>query len=281
MNAKSTLTAGLIAGAALVLSTSAFAIPALQLGPGDGGDDSWYYGDPPDCETPATWCASSGDDTLQLGAYANDTLANGGAGDYPWDGAGATNQYAYLVVSAMPKQADATDVFDVSVSDDVGALTMVASGHGAAPVSDTSDLAKHGVFDTYFEIFEFQFDDSALEICNTQPGNESDCGQGFKELLNVTLNSFAEGITGIHFDLFTIQGGTWDTATALVNAFAPFTHDAEWGGGDGGDGGGPNCEPPFCVEVPEPGMTALMGTGLVALGFIGWRRRRVGGVPLG
>lgn len=276
-SSKTDLLKGFVAGSALLISGGAFAIPALQLGPGGDASDSWNYGG---CGDGTVWCATTSDGTVQLAAFANATAAQGGNGNFAWDTAGSITRYAYLVVSAVPNPgSSAGDVFDITVANDSLSLSLKNSGYGSPPLNDTNDLAPHGIFDSWFEIYEFNFDGALGLISDQQPG-QTGTGQGYKELFDITVNTISDGVDAIHFDLFTVSdSGLWDPSASstnkLVKTNAPFSHDAQWDGGDGG--GGPNCQPPFCVEVPEPGMTALMGTGLVALGFIGWRRRNSNG----
>ena len=59
-------------------------------------------------------------------------------------------------------------MFDVAVSDDSGALTMVASGFGGLPFVDNT--APHGIYPTYFEMYEFRFDGGLVGLPNTQTG---------------------------------------------------------------------------------------------------------------
>src|SRR5262245_60330094 len=99
----------------LLLAGSAGALPSLQLGPGTG---SWTY----DVGT-GTWVSS--DNPLNLLAYANATNADGGVGGYAWNVNGSP-QYAYLVVSAVPKIAttEPPSLFDVTVTNDAGNLSL-------------------------------------------------------------------------------------------------------------------------------------------------------------
>ena len=129
----------------LSLASLAYALPALQLGPGPDGD--WDY----DLGT-QTWVTS--DNPLDLNAYANSdgVLANG---TYAWESDGASTRSAYLVVSALPMIA--FDGFDVTVMNDGGVLMMTTSGIGAPPIQDPNSLAPHGIFDTWFEIYEFNY----------------------------------------------------------------------------------------------------------------------------
>jgi hypothetical protein len=75
-------------------------------------------------------------------------------------------------------------------------------------------------------------------------------------LFNIAVNDL-DGITGIHMDLFTVNGdGMWDPGADpdrdVVEAFAPFSHDAEY--------------------IPEPSAALLFGVG--ALIVSGRTRRR-------
>ena len=231
---------------ATLLSGTAYALPALQLGPGAG---DWTYN-----ETTQTW--ETTDNPLTVVAYANAQMSAGGNGDYAWD-LFNTDQTVYLIVSAVPNQGNDTDAFDVTVSNDGSALTILTFGFGNPPVNDPNSLAGHSVFSTYYEVYAFDFDGSLGLIENTQPSG-SGSGQGYTESIMVQINSLIEGVEGVHFDLFTVEGdGVWnpldpENDKKLVYAFAPFSHDAEY--------------------VPEPATAALLLLGLI--GFRITRRRQ-------
>ena len=224
------------------LSSVTFALPALQLGPGNVG--SWNYNTDTD-----TWV--TGTNPFSLNAYANSNTA-GADGSFAWEAAGASDRYAYLVVSAIPMIA--SDGFDVTVENDGGALSLYDSGVGAPPVQDNNSLAPHGIFDTYFEIYQFQFDGALTTISNTEPG-ESGSGDGYLEVFDITINGLVDPVYGVHMDLFTVEGnGVYDpnapanSNNKLVTAFAPFSHDAQY--------------------VPEPATGLLLLSGLVAAGLM-------------
>lgn len=222
-----------LAGALFLVASAAQAIPALQLGSGSG---SWSYD-----TSSQTWVTS--DNPLNLLSTANATTGNG---DYAWEQTGTT-QTAYLIASATPK-GTAGDAFDITVQNDGGMLSLYTSGYGNPPLNDPNSLAPHGIWDTYFEVYEFQFDGPVVTISDTQPGT-SGTGDGYVELFDITINSISAA--GIHFDLFTVNGdGIWDPSSAddkwLMEAFAPYSHDAETG-----------------ELIPEPGAALLFGLGAI------------------
>ena len=243
----------LLAAIASLYGMSAYALPSLQLGCGaDEASQAACYDD-----STTTSTISGSDGSLDLYAYANcnkRTQRGSGckkSGKYAWDSEGSMDssgnllQYAYLIV------AFSGDGGDVSVSNDGNMLDMVASGYGN-PLPE-SPIAGHGVYDTYFEIFEFHFDGPIETIFDQQYGSngpDGGSGNGFKELLKIITD-----VGGLHFDLITLtDGGRYsDGDYDMLNAFAPWSHDARTG-------------------VPEPGILALLGIGLAGMGFI--RRKK-------
>jgi len=230
-------------------STSTLALPALQLGPGSLGNWSYNSGT-------QTWETDT--TPFSVNAYANAnpaTYGSGVNGNYAWDPAGAGTQYGYLVVAATPQIN--FDGFDVTVSNDGSALSLYASGYGSPPLQDPNSLAPHGIFSTYFEIYQFAFDGAVTTISDTQPG-QTGSGLGHVEELTVTVNSFMLGVNGLHIDLFSVEeNGILDLASSsnsTVKEFAPFSHDVE------------------NTKISEPAPLAVLGFSLFALSWI--RRRR-------
>jgi len=206
--------------ALLSMESLALGLPSLQLGPGTVGN--WDY----DPET-ETWVTVS--NPFSVRAFANSNTA-GARGRFAWEAEGESDRIAYLVVSAVP-MVD-SDLFNITVDNDLGTLPVFASGVGAPPIQDPNSLAGHSIFDTYFEIYEFQFDGLLTTISNTEPG-ESGTGDGYVEEFDITVGNLFDPVFGIHMDLFVVRGdGTFDPLSVekdvkLVNAFAPFSHDAE------------------------------------------------------
>jgi hypothetical protein len=251
--AKSGFKSVLFGCLAAAFGSTAFALPSLQLGP-TAGAPGWTYD-----EGSETWVFSGAENaTANLSAFANATQANGGNGAFAWDAAGDAARWAYLVVSAVPKLGEGDgDAFDINVT----GATFLTSGFGNPPLEDTNDLAPHGIFDTYFEIYKFRFDGAIVDIENTEPPG-GDPGKGYAEAFGIDINSLLDGVTGLHFDLFTVKGNgvytpNGPTDRTLVLANAPFSHDAEWTPDDPDD--------PDDPDVPAPGTLLLMGLGLAAL----------------
>ena len=239
--------------AASIYSSTVLALPALQLG-GDG-TSGWNYDSGTD-----TWIVT--DSSFTLSAYANAAKADGGDGSYAWDVL-TLPKYAYLVAAATPDVGN-VDAFDITVSN----ATLYTSGYGAAPLQDTNSLAGHGIYDTYFEIYEFEFDGLLELIGNTEPG-DTGTGMGYSESFSIDIISLLAGVDGVHFDLFTVNSGFllgnghWDMASTdnkVVNAFAPYSHDAEY-----------DC---CTTTVPEPGVIGLLAVGLLGMA-VARRRARV------
>ncbi len=223
-------------------STSLYALPALQL----GGDSTLTYpnGDP-------VWTYDLTEESWMVSATSFDLLAF--ATDKAWKT--GDSRYAYLVAAAVPNPGDIGDSFDLSISNNSLSQTApVVSGYGNPPLQDVDDindssLSPHGIYDTYFEIYEFVFDEAGL-IYDLQPGEDGQ-GPGYHETFSITINSLLDGVTGVHFDLFTVNGGKWDytdpsTDNDLVYKVAPFSHDAEY-------------------KIPEPGILSLFTAGLIGL----------------
>ena len=190
--------------------------------------------------------------SFTLNAYANADCE--GCGDYAWDSSVSDTDplYAYLVAAAAPKTSD-TASFGITIDN----ATYVTDGVGSPPIQDDNALAGHGVYDTYYQVYEFIFDRTTLgEIFNQQEG-QTGSGDGYTHTFNIDIDFLAAGISGVHFDLFTVSGQRWDWDSPdadkeLVYAFAPWSHDAEY-------------------TIPEPGMVGLLAIGLI--GMVAVRRR--------
>jgi hypothetical protein len=160
---------------------------------------------------------------------------------------GETGLTAYIVLAAVPMTT--TDDFDVTVSDDNGALAMTSSGYGTPPFEDPNSLAPHDIYATWSEIYQITFDGAQTTIGNTQPG-DTGTGLGYWETVTVDISSLT--VSGIHIDMFTADYSA-DKDKDIVTAFAPFSHDGQY-------------------VVPVPAAVWLFASGL--LGLVGVARRR-------
>ena len=234
---------GAVYACLVVVPFNVQAIPVLQLGP-DGADTNAVYNTVTD-----TWDLSNDGSSFSFNAYNT----------------GDKGLTAYLVFAATPMQTNSSiDYFNLTVSDGTSpSLSQVEAGVGSPPLLDTNSLAPHDIFETYYEIFELQFDGSSSTIGNTEP-NELGGGaaDGYYENISVSFSLLNEDVTGIHIDMFTINGA-WSDATSnkkLVTAFAPFSHDAQI----------TTAQPP--AAVPVPAAVWLFGSGLI--GLVGITRRK-------
>jgi hypothetical protein len=134
--------------------------------------------------------------------------------------------------------------------------------YGVPPIDivqghDAGDLPKHGIFPTYFSEFGFMFDGtsttSAYNSAEYPGGSLFDpTGEGaYFASFNVSTSSLASGYE-LHFDLY---GAEPQSPDIDITQFAPFSHD-------GGS------------QVPEPGTSLLLGSGLLLLFALHRRRRR-------
>ena len=95
---------------------------------------------------------------------------------------------------------------------------------------------------------------STTLIGNTEPDGLGGAGttQGRYETIDVLFNILNENATGIHVDMFTIDG-LWSEATEenkrLVTNFSPFSHDIQTD----------------LTTVPVPASVWLFGSGIIGL----------------
>jgi hypothetical protein len=125
---------------------------------------------------------------------------------------------------------------------------------------DAGDLGRHGIFETYFVEFPFQFGNEQIDPYDTQEraksgGSIPSSGSGmYYKVFHVDVSGLEPGYL-IHFDLYNTKlfkrEGDID-----VSEFAPFSHDSE------------------SRRVPEPSTLLLLGGGLLSLAVFGKRARK-------
>lgn len=126
---------------------------------------------------------------------------------------------------------------------------------------DKGDLPRHGIFETYFKEFAFQFNSGQqINPYNTQDRAKTGrsiptSGSGmYFVTFEVNVSGLSPGYI-IHFDLYNTKllcSGDID-----VTRFAPFSHDAE-----------------SRVRVPDAASLLLAGCGLLGIGLLKSRNRK-------
>ena len=243
---RNTIIAGLVIGCALTAATAARAVPALQLDIIGGTYDA------------TTQTVVSDGPYFTVLALATAT-GNTSSADIL-----AETYYISAGFLSAPAQSAGFNAGSFSVNGSTVQATDSVLDYGAPPIDAASaNLPSHGVYPTYYHELAFTFDGSdTTTTYNSQDDaggglfNESGSGTYFVKFeINVA------GLAGeqLHFDLYNTK--VKNNGTITIDDFAPFSHDAQSGPGI----------PITSTEIPEPSTIAIIGLGLLGLGFA--RRR--------
>lgn len=220
----------------IFISPCSNAVSVLQLGPDDEASATYNV-------ATETWGYTETESGFSFNAY----------------NLGEDSMKAFLVFASFPESV--VDNFEISVKDSMGVnLALYSQGYGTPPFEDPNSLASHGIYDTWSEVYEIVFDDSAVIVPDTQPG-EGGFAVGYVETIFVDVLVTEPSLSDIHVDMFTANFDA-EKDRNIVTGFAPFSHDGQLI-----LGGSP------APTVPAPAAAWLFGSGL--LGLAGIARRKV------
>ena len=259
------------AAAALALTTvcsAANAVPSLQLGILGGTYD------------PVTQTIISSGPTFTLYAFAA-TSGNISAADILGD-------TYYIAAALVPQTAPPGGNFGSFTFDGTSTAVTADMTYGVPPLEtvmgltgfDNGDLSQHGIYETYYREFSFQFAAADLASFCVGGNNTQTCpalnnlifGSGlYYAAFTVDVSGLTPG-TAIHFDLYnssiiTCRNNPNCVAGDIdVDDFAPFSHDAQ----------SSSSRITSSATPAGASSSSLVALGLGLLGFGFMRRRRQG-----
>ncbi|MFZ5524384.1 MAG: choice-of-anchor N protein [Pseudomonadota bacterium] len=228
---------------------TANAIPTLQLGIA-GGTYDW-----------STQTVVSTGPSFSLYAYL-----------LPNSGNLLTDTY-YLSMAVTPQVSTPASLGSFTYNGNTVNVTSDMT-YGTPPIDafsssyDPGDLAKHGMFPTYFKEVAFSFSSTNQSgAFNTQdnPTWGPQTGSGmYYNLFSIDTSNLADGYA-IHFDLYNTKlclkskGQCASSTDTDITQFAPFSHDAQ----------------SSVSPIPEPQTYAMLLAGLGLIGFMARRRKNL------
>ncbi len=243
---KILLVAGLLTLLMILTAATVFAIPTLQLDIAGGTYDS----------TPSVRTIIAPGNPFTLYAYLIPNRWNTLADSY------------YISMAVAPQRHTAGNLGSFTFN---ATTVNVTSGmtYGVPPLEtylgntaafDAGDLPQHGIFETYFYEYGFQFNSAnQISLYNTQGraisgGSIPTTGTGMYYVALTVDTALLDPRYVVHFDLY--NTALKRSITDLdVTQFAPFSHDAQ-----------------STTRVPEPHTLLLLGSGLLGLALYGRKR---------
>lgn len=142
----------------------------------------------------------------------------------------------------------------------IQADTTLTFGNPPVDAATGTELPSHDIFPTYYKEIAFAYSSLAtVGAYNTQDGSTAS-GTSYYVDFDIDRTLLSNDYT-LHFDLYDNEVKNGATGTEAIDHFAPFSHDAEGRGTNGGD-----------ISIPAPASLTLLLGGLFGAGYL--RRRR-------